>query len=147
MLKAPMYSDEVGGLESRRRLGKDLYGDSNPAVRMFEGVTHKIESVGEKGEYMLRVPLGFAEKTEVDLFRSRDEITLRVGPYRRNIVLPAALHTEDTLTDELHRTYLRIDKPRMYRILSQSSFSEGTLELSSDSPGLQLFAFTFNTCV
>ncbi len=92
MLKAPMYSDEVGGLESLRRLGKDLYGDSNPAVRMFNGVTHKIESVGDKGEYMLRVPLGFADKAEVDLFRSRDEITLRVGPYRRNIVLPAALH-------------------------------------------------------
>jgi arsenite-transporting ATPase len=92
MLKAPMYSDEVGGLEALRRLGKALYGDKNPAVRMFDGVTHKIESVGEKGEYLLRVPLGFADKTDVDLFRSRDEITLRVGPYRRNIVLPTALH-------------------------------------------------------
>lgn len=61
--------------------------------------------------------------------------------------LPAALHTEDTLSDELHRSYLRIDKPRMYRLLSQPSFTEGTLELSSDTPGLQLFAFTFNTCV
>jgi hypothetical protein len=27
----------------------------------------------------------------MDLYRSRDELTLRVGPYRRNIVLPYAL--------------------------------------------------------
>ncbi|MBE0688731.1 MAG: hypothetical protein IH587_01245, partial [Anaerolineae bacterium] len=26
-----------------------------------------------------------------DIYRSRDELTLRVGPYRRNIVLPYAL--------------------------------------------------------
>jgi len=37
------------------------------------------------------VPLPFANKDDLDLYRSRDELTLRVGPYRRNIVLPYAL--------------------------------------------------------
>jgi arsenite/tail-anchored protein-transporting ATPase len=92
MLKAPMFSDEVGGLEALRRLGKSLYGDQNPAERMFHGTTHKIESLGDSGEYLLKVPLGFADKDDMDLYRSRDEITLRVGPYRRNIVLPYTLH-------------------------------------------------------
>lgn len=92
MLRAPMFGGEVGGLESLRRLAEQLYGDANPAERLFQGVTHKIESLGESGEYVLRVPLGFAEKDDVDLYRSRDEITLRVGPYRRNIVLPHTLH-------------------------------------------------------
>ncbi|RMG86563.1 MAG: ArsA family ATPase, partial [Chloroflexi bacterium] len=40
---------------------------------------------------ILRVPLPFADKRDLDLYRSRDELTLRVGPYRRNIVLPYAL--------------------------------------------------------
>jgi arsenite-transporting ATPase len=92
MLRAPLFSDEVGGLDDLRRLGRALYGDTNPARRMFDGVTHKIESVGDNGEYILKVPLGFADKADIDLYRSRDEITLRVGPYRRNIVLPSALH-------------------------------------------------------
>ncbi len=92
MLTAPMFGDEVGGLDALRRLADALYGDRNPAERLFDGVTHKIESIGEDGEYILRVPLGFADKEEVDLYRSRDEITLRVGPYRRNIVLPYTLH-------------------------------------------------------
>ncbi len=92
MLKAPMFSDEVGGLDALRRLGHSLYKDTNPAQRMFTGATHRIESLGDSGDYLLTVPLGFADKNDLDLYRSRDEITLRVGPYRRNIVLPYALH-------------------------------------------------------
>ena len=41
--------------------------------------------------WMLRVPIGFAQKEQLDLYRSREEITLSVGPYRRNIVLPDEL--------------------------------------------------------
>lgn len=92
MLTAPMFGDEVGGVDALRRLADALYGDADPSKRLFDGVTHKIESIGEDGDYVLRVPLGFADKEEVDLYRSRDEITLRVGPYRRNIVLPYTLH-------------------------------------------------------
>ncbi len=91
LLSAPLFGEEVTGLDGLRLLADRLYGDQNPALRMFDGVTHKIESSGSKGDYVLRVPLGFAEKEDVDLYRSRDEITLRVGPYRRNIVLPHAL--------------------------------------------------------
>ncbi len=91
LLKAPLFGSEVTGIEGLRRLGDVLYGDRNPAERMFHGKTHQIESVGENGEFILRVPLGFADRKDVDLYRSRDEITLRVGPYRRNIVLPYTL--------------------------------------------------------
>jgi arsenite/tail-anchored protein-transporting ATPase len=93
MLTAPMFNSEMGGLDSLRRLADELYGDKNPAERMFHGVVHEVEKLNEDGsEYMLRVPVGFAKKEEVDLYRKSDEITLRVGPYRRNIVLPNVLH-------------------------------------------------------
>lgn len=96
MLTAPMFGEEMGGLDMLRRLADELYGDQNPADRMFDGIVHKFEKIERDDdiiEYMLRVPLGFADKNDVDLYRSRDEITLRVGPYRRNIVLPPALHS------------------------------------------------------
>ena len=93
MLTAPMFNAEMGGLESLRRLADELYGDKNPAERLFHGVVHTVEKLSEDGsEYMLRVPVGFAKKEDVDLYRKSDEITLRVGPYRRNIVLPNVLH-------------------------------------------------------
>lgn len=90
ILKAPLFGGEVSGTEHLDRLADALYGDRSPVERMSDGTTHKIEKHTEGG-YVLSVPLPFADKDDMDLYRSRDELTLRVGPYRRNIVLPYAL--------------------------------------------------------
>lgn len=90
LLKSPMFDEEVGGLETLRKLGDALYSETEPQNRMFEGDTHKIHNNND-GTYTLAVNLPFVNKDDLDLYRSRDEITLRVGPYRRNIVLPHAL--------------------------------------------------------
>jgi len=92
VMKAPLFGGEVGGLESLRKLAHEIYGDTNPADRKFDGRPHTIEQVkDEENVYVLKVPLPFADKDDMDLYRSRDELTLRVGPYRRNIVLPYTL--------------------------------------------------------
>lgn len=90
LLRVPMMSRDVNGLESLRHIGNALYGDKSPISSMFHGTTHQITPDSEGG-YTLRVPLPFANREDLDLYRSADEITLRVGPYRRNIVLPHAL--------------------------------------------------------
>jgi arsenite-transporting ATPase len=90
MLRAPMFDRDVSGLDALHRLGETLYGDRNPAEVMFKGTTHRIMT-DDNGGYRLIVPLPFADKNDLDLYRSADELTLRVGPYRRNIVLPYAL--------------------------------------------------------
>ncbi|MDZ4671364.1 MAG: ArsA family ATPase [Phototrophicales bacterium] len=91
MVKAPLFGGEISGLDKLRELGEILYGDKNPTDKMFTGKTHSIEKDEKDGNYSLRVPLPFVDKDDMDLYRSRDELTLRVGPYRRNIVLPYAL--------------------------------------------------------
>jgi len=90
LLRAPLFGGEVSGLDALRRLGDALYGDRSPAEKLFDGKTHRIETV-DKDTFVLHVPLPFASKQDLDIYRSRDELTLRVGPYRRNIVLPYAL--------------------------------------------------------
>lgn len=91
LLRAPIFPTEVGGVDALKRLADELYKDRDPSKLMATGVSHKFESQSN-GDYILRVPIGFAAKEDVDLYRSSDEITLRVGPYRRNIVLPSALY-------------------------------------------------------
>ena len=91
LFKAPMLGEEVGGLDVLRGLAKEVYGDRDPLEQMFTGKTHSIDKDEDSGQYLLRVPLPFVNKDDMDLYRSRDELTLRVGPYRRNIVLPYAL--------------------------------------------------------
>ncbi len=90
MLKAPMFNREMGGLDLLRTLGDALYGDGDPTRRMFEGFTHRI-APDDNGGYILTVPLPFTTKEDLDLYRAADEITLRVGNFRRNVVLPYAL--------------------------------------------------------
>jgi arsenite-transporting ATPase len=90
MLRAPMFDRDVNGLDTLKRLADTLYQDRDPSKVMFTGQTHKIEP-DDAGGYRLTVPLPFADKKDLDLYRSSDELTLRVGPYRRNIVLPYAL--------------------------------------------------------
>lgn len=107
LLKAPMFDDEIGGPQKLRRLADALYGDRDPTAIMVHEQTHRIESDGNGG-YNLIVPLPFAEKNELDLYRSADELTLRVGPYRRNIVLPYALWSLKTEHARFEKSTLRI---------------------------------------
>jgi arsenite-transporting ATPase len=108
VLKAPLFGEEMGGLDTLSRLADALYGDKNPADVMFDGQTHTIEK-DEAGEgYVLRVPLPFADKTDLDVYRSRDELTLRVGPYRRNVVLPYTLHTLEIASAKFNGDILNI---------------------------------------
>ncbi len=90
VLKAYLQDDEVGGMESLRAFAETLYGDGDPTELMYRGKTHTFESDGEGGFHLI-VPLPFAEKGDIDLYRAAQELTLRVGPYRRNVVLPYAL--------------------------------------------------------
>lgn len=97
VLKAPLFNSDVGGLDDLRRLGDALYGDTSPAGIMVNDLgTHTIERDLQTGDYLLRIPLPFADKTDMDLYRSTDELTVRVGPYRRNIVLPYTLWKLET---------------------------------------------------
>jgi arsenite/tail-anchored protein-transporting ATPase len=107
LMKAPLFGQEVSGLDALRKLADLLYGDQNPAQKMFDGTTHRIESDGNGG-YRLTVPLPFATKEDLDLYRSRDELTLRVGPYRRNIVLPYALWNLEIADARFEGAALRI---------------------------------------
>jgi len=91
MLRAPLFDGEISGPPLLRQLAEAVYGQRNPAERMFVGQTHSIKKDETTQQYQLRVPLPFVDKDDMDLYRSRDELTLRVGPYRRNIILPYML--------------------------------------------------------
>jgi len=108
LLKAPLFSTEMGGLDHLRRLADALYGHRNPADILFAGRTHTIEKDPAGDGYTLLVPLPFADRADLDLYRSRDELTLRVGPYRRNIVLPYALHAMEIEGARFDRSVLRV---------------------------------------
>ena len=107
LLTAPLLPVEASGLEALRQLGDALYGERNPAECFHSGTTHRISSAPDGG-YLLSVPLPFTRRDDLDLYRTRDELTLQVGRWRRNFVLPHALAGLDIADARFEDSCLRI---------------------------------------
>ena len=90
LLTASLLPVEASGTEALRQLGAELYGERNPLENFHCGTTHRISATADGG-YLLSVPLPFTRRDDLDLYRTRDELTLQVGRWRRNFVLPHAL--------------------------------------------------------
>ncbi len=61
--------------------------------------------------------------------------------------LPREAAGEDARFEDDGRAYADIDSPRMYRLVNNPDIGSHDLTLSTDTPGLALYAFTFVSCV
>jgi arsenite-transporting ATPase len=89
VLRVPLQPTEQVGPEALRSFADALYADEDPTARFG---TREPMRVRRRGDAMvLDVDLPFTDHDELDLGRVGDELLVRVGPYRRGLVLPDAL--------------------------------------------------------
>ena len=86
---APLFGHEIVGMDGLREMAAALYGADDPSRVFFQGRGHRIEK--QDGEYVLCLPLPFAEKKDVGLYQAGDELVVQVGSQKRNLILPRAL--------------------------------------------------------
>jgi len=86
---APFFDHEVVGLEMLRELAAALFGDEDPTEFHYRGRPYAVRR--EDGGYILSLDLPFTSKEEVHLTRHADELIVRVGDWRRNVILPRVL--------------------------------------------------------
>jgi len=90
ILTARLFDREMYGLEALGALADDVFGDVEPLGMLFRGAAHEIVKNGDGGyEVVFNLPL--ARKESVDLSKKGAELFVRVGSYRRNILLPDSL--------------------------------------------------------
>lgn len=94
ILKVPYFEQEIVGMEGLRRMGKALFDGSDPSDLLYQGKTYSIDENGNG--FVLSIPLPFAERQDVSLVRHNDELTIHVGNWRRNFMLPRALQGMET---------------------------------------------------
>jgi len=94
ILEIPYFPREVMGVESLRRMGASLYGDRDPAARLYDRRTFELQA-GADGRITVTLALPRVQKDQVDLVQRGDELTITVGHYRRNLLLPRVLHGRD----------------------------------------------------
>lgn len=89
ILRVPLMTSEVCGLEMLDRVGELLFEENDPMQIMYEGRTEEIRKVDDG--YQLFVDIPFVDKQAIDLTQKGEELTLHVGSYKRKVILPRAL--------------------------------------------------------
>jgi arsenite/tail-anchored protein-transporting ATPase len=106
VLRAPWAPDEPVGVDRLRDLAGHLYGSSSPVQVLHRGDPFTVAR--EDGTYVLRLKLPFTDRDDVTLSRRPDEILVRVGPYRRSLLLPESLRRRPVASAQLRDGVLRI---------------------------------------
>mgnify|MGYP005845224823 CR=1 FL=1 len=106
ILHCPFFANEVVGLDMLRRMADAIYGDRDPTTVFYRGLSQSLEKAN--GTYTLTVPLPLVAKGDVDLTRAGDEMVVRIGNHRRNLILPRTLVGLEAKEAKLEEGVLRI---------------------------------------
>jgi arsenite-transporting ATPase len=89
ILRSNLMRSEIVGQSLLTQLGRDLYGDDDPTKVFYEERAQQVVKDGDG--YLLILKLPFVKKAELDILKNEDELTIQIGGYRREILLPSAL--------------------------------------------------------
>jgi arsenite-transporting ATPase len=106
VLQGELAPCELIGVDALREFGDRLYGDVDAAT-----VLHRDEPLGfarEGDGYVMRMFLPFADREDLELGRHDGELQLRVGPYRRAVVLPDSLSRRGVVGATLNGDWLEV---------------------------------------
>jgi arsenite-transporting ATPase len=107
LLPVNLFAGEVLGFDDLKVLGDQIYGARNPLDRFYEGKPYELTKVN--GKYQLKMKLPFIEKRDVALHKIADELIVRIGGFKRHVMLPRQVAALDSLKATLEGQYLWID--------------------------------------
>jgi arsenite-transporting ATPase len=102
--------DEVVGADRLDEMGRMIYRDSDPSAIMHRDSPYRV--VEEDGTYKLEMKLPFVEKDYIDLFKEGTDLVVRIGSFKRRILLPRALVGRKPSGASLEDNLLSITFPR-----------------------------------
>lgn len=105
--EVPLYSEEMCGLQALDRLKETLYPNGEDPTQVYYRET-TLRVVQEQQQYSLEVYLPGIEKHQIELSKTGDELNIRIGNHRRNLVLPQALAALQPAGAKMEEDYLKI---------------------------------------
>jgi arsenite-transporting ATPase len=104
--EVPLFSEEMCGLAALERLKETLYKDEDPSQVYYKENTIRI--VQNDHDYSLELYLPGIPKEQIQLNKTGDELNIRIGNHRRNLVLPQALAALSPAGAKMEADYLKI---------------------------------------
>lgn len=94
LLKAYLFNTEIVGRGSLDMLGDMIFGDEDPSQIYTKEKSMLIYR--EDGKDIISLKLPFSEKSEVELYKSSDVLIVKVGWYKRSVILPYSMVKKQT---------------------------------------------------
>jgi arsenite/tail-anchored protein-transporting ATPase len=89
ILRARLFEQEMVGMDLLERMGEEVYGELDVTKVLHRDNPIRVRKRGPW--YVLSMHLPFAQREDLDIHRKADELYVRVGSYKRNLILPHAL--------------------------------------------------------
>ncbi len=106
IISVPLLEAEVIGIPMLETMTDALYGNDDPAKLYLRGQVQSFHK--EDNHYFLTMTLPFIEKGDISLTQGGDELVIRVGNFKRNVVLPHALVNQTATEAKFEEGKLRI---------------------------------------
>ncbi len=89
--EVPLYTREICGMATLEKLKETLYGDEDPSQVYYHRNIYQIIQADDG--FRLEIYLPGLPDEKIELSKSGDELNIRIGNHRRNMVLPQSLAT------------------------------------------------------
>jgi arsenite/tail-anchored protein-transporting ATPase len=93
ILTARLFDQELVGLDLLESMAEEVYQGDDATAVLHRDQPIRVRKRGPW--YVLSMRLPFVERGEFDVHRKADELYIRVGSYKRNLILPHALQRLD----------------------------------------------------
>jgi arsenite-transporting ATPase len=101
-----LFRSEILGYESLKRLAAQIYEQKNPLERFFDGQPYNLTK--EQGIYCLRIKIPFAGKDHVELNKVSDELIVRMGSFKKHLLLPRQVAASKSVKARMEAEYLNV---------------------------------------
>jgi arsenite/tail-anchored protein-transporting ATPase len=89
ILTARLFDREMIGVPLLTEMGDEVYEDLDALSVLYEDDPIRVQKRGSG--YVLRMRLPFVSRDDMDIHRRGEELYVRVGSYKRNLILPQTL--------------------------------------------------------
>ena len=106
ILPVHLFEGEILGYSKLKKLAQEIYGQKNPLQRFYKEAPYQLFK--DNHNYHLKLKLPFLSKKDVELNKYSDELIVRIGGFKRNILLPRQVASMEQVTAKLDGQVLDI---------------------------------------
>ena len=106
ILPVNLLQSEPLGKRNLAKLGADIYGEHDPTQHFYHDQPYEFQQ--RNGQFIIRIKLPFISRETIELNRLPEEVVVRVGEFKKHILLPRHVSAYKDVKAKMDGSYLDI---------------------------------------